>query len=468
MHRLEVINTLITKYNLNNYLEIGVNDGQVFDKIKAKYKLGVDPDCDTYKIDWKGTGAMFCDTSDNFFDQLNEHIKFDIIFIDGLHIADQVFRDIKNSIKHLSKNGYIVLHDCNPPTEHNASPEIHYGSWNGTVYLGYLDAVKTFNLEYYTVNTDFGCGILVPRNIDINKERETNINNWLEFDNNRDKLLNLISVDEFIEKNKIKKVSFVCTTYRRFYCVKRIVSQYKAQTYPNIELIIFNTDEEHPYELGFDDNNIIIINNGINYETGLPYENRGQICRDAVTHATGDYFMLADDDDIYLPWHIQQAVDGIEELGTDAWKPENSFFATQDKIMLCMNTLEASVIIKINRIREIGFRSDITGYEGLSWYSKLRDEKQLDEHNKNYLPSYCFNWGDPGEIAGHKQSGDINNPDNFENHKKATNDYVNDLLTPLDKNELEIFYKKYFDYIETNIDTFNQEYVNRYFKNYLK
>ena len=127
----------------------------------------------------------------------------------------------------------------------------------------------------------------------------------------------------------MKKVSFVCTSYRRFHCVRRIVAQYLAQTYPSKELIIFNTDEEHPYTMGFEDESIIVINNGIDYKSGLPYENRGQICRDAVTHATGDYFMLADDDDIYLPWHLQQAVEGIEEIGKDAWKPQKSFFATR-------------------------------------------------------------------------------------------------------------------------------------------
>ena len=61
------------------------------------------------------------------------------------------------------------------------------------------------------------------------------------------------------------KVSFVCTSYRRFYCVKRIVAQYYAQTHQNKELIIFNTDMEYPYELGFDDPNIIIVNNDTNY-----------------------------------------------------------------------------------------------------------------------------------------------------------------------------------------------------------
>lgn len=261
----------------------------------------------------------------------------------------------------------------------------------------------------------------------------------------------------------MKKVSFVCTSYRRFYCVKRILAQFNAQTYPNKELIIFNTDEEYPYVMENQPENVIIVNNGIDYQTGEPYTNRGFICRDAVTHATGDYFMLADDDDIYLPWHLQQAVEGIEELGTDAWKPEQSFFATADRVELTMNTLEASVIVKMDRIKEIGFREDMTGYEGLSWYTRLRDEKQLDEYNENYIPSYCFNWSDPSEVAGHKQSGDINNPDNFENHKKSSGDYCTGPLFPLDKSELDIVYQKYYDFLKSQENNISAEYYKKYF-----
>ena len=62
----------------------------------------------------------------------------------------------------------------------------------------------------------------------------------------------------------MEKISFVCTTYRRFTCVQRIVNQYYAQSYGNKELIIYNTDEEYPYTLGFYDPNIIVVNNGIN------------------------------------------------------------------------------------------------------------------------------------------------------------------------------------------------------------
>ena len=263
------------------------------------------------------------------------------------------------------------------------------------------------------------------------------------------------------------KVSFVCTTYRRFTCVERIVAQYHAQTYENKELIIFNTDTDYPYSLGFDDDSIIIVNNDKDYLTGEHYANRGQICRDAVTHATGDYFMLADDDDIYLPWHIEQAIDGIIENGKDAWKPQKSFFAAPDRIELCQNTLEASVIVKMNRIREIGFRSDLTGYEGLSWYTQLRDEGNLDENNTDYVPSYCFKWSDPSEIAGHKQSGDINNPDNFENHKAASCDYA---IRPLNDitDLINSVYKPYFDFINSNIDIFPKEKIIKYFHNTTK
>ena len=262
----------------------------------------------------------------------------------------------------------------------------------------------------------------------------------------------------------MKKVSFICTSYRRFYCVRRIISQFLSQTYSNVELIIFNTDVEYPFTDVVGLPNIKVINNNLDYITGKPYTNRGDICRDAVTHATGDYFMLADDDDVYLPWHIQQAVEGIEEIGQDAWKPEKSLFAAPGKIELVQNTMEASVIVKMDRIREIGFRSDLTGYEGLSWYTILRDEGQLNEHNKNYIPSYCFNWSDPPELAGHKQSGDIDNPKNFDNHKLASGDYATGPLTPLSISEVTLFYKPYIEWIRENVNQLNSEYYNRYFR----
>lgn len=260
------------------------------------------------------------------------------------------------------------------------------------------------------------------------------------------------------------KVSFVCTSYRRFRCVERIIAQYHAQTYENKELIIFNTDIEHPFSLGFNDNSIIIINNDLDYLTGKPYTNRGSICRDAVTHAVGDFFMLADDDDVYLPWHITQAVDGILSNGKDSWKPAKSMFSTRNQLDIVGNTMEASVIVKMQRIRDIGFRTDQTGYEGLSWYMQLRNEGELDEYNQDYVPSYCFNWSDPPDMCGHKQSGNISSPDNFNEHKKASKDFATRPFQKLPLHELNDFYSKYYMFLDRQYcdSKLNSVFFNRY------
>jgi len=266
----------------------------------------------------------------------------------------------------------------------------------------------------------------------------------------------------------MKKISFVCTTYRRYTCVTRIIEQYLQQDYKgDKELIIFNTDIENPMFLddSLKNENIIVINNNIDYKNGLEYKNRGQILRDSISHCNGNYFMLADDDDVYLPWHLRQAFDGILENGKDAWKPQKSMFSTLQKIEMVQNTLEASVIVKMDRIRKIGFREDLTGYEGLSWYTKLRDEGQLNENNTNYIPSYCFNWSDP-DIASHKQSGDIDNPDNFENHKKQSNDISNKPLKRYGEN-IKYFYKRYFDFIKENKNLYPLEFYNNYASYYM-
>lgn len=196
MNRLDIINFLIEKKNLKNYLEIGVFTGDVLNNCIAINKTGVDPVCNQYG----GIFPIHCEDSNEYFNKLDEECKFDLVFIDGLHVADQVFEDIVNSIKHLSNDGYIVLHDCIPDNEHNSRSylERHNGSkWNGDVYIGYIDAIKTYNIEHYTVDTDEGCGILIPRNINLNLERQNYSKGWNYFEENKKELINVISVDEF-------------------------------------------------------------------------------------------------------------------------------------------------------------------------------------------------------------------------------------------------------------------------------
>ena len=51
--------------------------------------------------------------------------RYDLVFVDGLHIADQVERDIVNSLAALAPGGMVVLHDCNPKSRKAARRRLH-------------------------------------------------------------------------------------------------------------------------------------------------------------------------------------------------------------------------------------------------------------------------------------------------------------------------------------------------------
>lgn len=223
-------------------------------------------------------------------------------------------------------------------------------------------------------------------------------------------------------KKKFKnKISCVMCTYGRFNIVQRSLSFFMDQDYPNKELIIFNTA---PTPLVLDNTlmnkNIKIINNSISYETKLPYTNIGDIRKDALTHATGNIYSCWDDDDFFMPYHLTQSIKYLIKTKKKAWKPKFSWWSQDggQTFERMGNHLEASVLVYIDQV----FFLKKTGDEHLGWFKNLLSIGQLDE-SMDVAPfeSYCYVWGD--ELAMHKQSGDINNPNNFENHKRESTDF---------------------------------------------
>lgn len=193
MNRSDIINFFIKKYKFKTYLEIGYDRGENYKKINIEYKESVDPAQGVYSHATP-THRM---TSDDFFMKNNR--KFDIIFIDGLHTSEQVDKDIKNAIQCLSKNGVIVLHDCNPMEETVQRVPRETKLWMGDVWKSFVKFIHSHDNNYksYTIDTDCGCGV-----IDTNLKSDYKIDlpteltfDWL--DKNRCSALNLISVDEF-------------------------------------------------------------------------------------------------------------------------------------------------------------------------------------------------------------------------------------------------------------------------------
>jgi hypothetical protein len=214
--------------------------------------------------------------------------------------------------------------------------------------------------------------------------------------------------------------------------MQRLLAFYFRQNYPEIKLLILNTGPdltldtgpEHARRdsLGLPVMNVKLINQAIDDETGKPYTNVGAVRRDALSYATGDIFCLFDDDDGYAPDHVERGVAGLlDNPRYRAWKPATSLYSPNGgrSFQPCANNLEASVFIWMDEIRKHGFRIG-TGDENLSWFHAVKDAGLLME-DPGARATYFYCWGDV--VAPHKQSGDMGNPANFENHKRASIDF---------------------------------------------
>tara|TARA_Y100000813_G_scaffold94724_1_gene67407 strand:- start:961 stop:1638 length:678 start_codon:yes stop_codon:yes gene_type:complete len=149
--RWDLIDYLIKKNNYLNYLEIGCDDDQLFSKVKIKNKIGVDP----------VSGGNVRKNSDDFF--LENKDKFDLVFIDGLHIYEQVKKDIINSLKFLNENGIILVHDCMPDSLSKQAVPRYKMKWNGDVWKAIVDLRQREDLDIFTCEIDQGIGIITKK-----------------------------------------------------------------------------------------------------------------------------------------------------------------------------------------------------------------------------------------------------------------------------------------------------------------
>ena len=151
-NRVSFITAATQKFNNCRYLEIGCDNNICFKSIPVIGKIGVDPD----------RGGNIKDTSDNFFKSNKD--RFDVIFIDGLHVYEQCRKDVINALKVLDKDGYIFLHDMTPRNwaEENV-PRLKDTLWTGNIWKVAIELSKTKGIDFHVVNADMGVGILKKR-----------------------------------------------------------------------------------------------------------------------------------------------------------------------------------------------------------------------------------------------------------------------------------------------------------------
>jgi hypothetical protein len=143
---LRRLNHLVRQLQLNRYLEVGLGNGGTFDGVRAKFKVGVDPhpwNPEVRHLD----NVQIC-TSDEYFRQhWDRGLKYDLILLDGLHTADQTYRDFVNSLHFAHEKTVWVIDDVVPNDVYSANPDSVEAikqrraatgsedcSWHGDVY----------------------------------------------------------------------------------------------------------------------------------------------------------------------------------------------------------------------------------------------------------------------------------------------------------------------------------------------
>ncbi|MGC1878450.1 MAG: class I SAM-dependent methyltransferase [Rhabdochlamydiaceae bacterium] len=190
---LDLLNYLIVMRGYKSYLEIGVADGHNLSSVAASHKVGVDPS------PAPNTSPIHRMTSDEFFNM--NHEMFDLIFIDGLHLHEQVLKDVENSLKCLNPGGLIVMHDCMPNTPEQQLRTPVPGAWNGDVWkaVAYM-RMHLEDVDLCVLDMDWGCGILTPNSHQtLIPELPISNMDWDYYAKNKQQVLNVKSVEEWVK-----------------------------------------------------------------------------------------------------------------------------------------------------------------------------------------------------------------------------------------------------------------------------
>jgi len=339
--RSRIINSLIKKIGAKKYLEIGVAGGENLSKIECEYKIGVDPNVNS--------PATFHVTSDNFFENNKE--TFDVIFIDGLHHANQVYKDILNSLDVLNDGGCIVCHDMNPEKEEYQIIPLRDGvvTWNGDCWKAFVRLRREReNLEMFVVNTDHGCGIIrrgKQTRIEI-KEKIT----YKNFDKHRKEWLNLIEVQDFFKsleaKNKIPVLGVPIVN--GVHWLRRLID---SIDYPVEELLIVNNNGRDQITPELDE--LTKINH--------PFIEKIRVCH--LPHNLGvggawnliiksylmsPYWIICNNDIAFTPGFLKEMVEKASGSGTEiVWPPSiNEYYVANGLGSFECFLLKPSVIEK--------------------------------------------------------------------------------------------------------------------------
>ena len=189
--RWDIINHVVQTIGARSYLEIGVSDGTNLRHLSdALEKWGVDPQPQIEGV--KACTTFVPSTSDGFFERNNR--RFDVVFVDGLHYANQACRDILNAARVAR---VVIAHDASPFTEAMQIVPPIQGEWTGDVWkaIARIRAEGTHLVR--TVDTDYGVAVILPNRGTGDEVRDLPHEAWIDLQQHRQTLLGLVQASEW-------------------------------------------------------------------------------------------------------------------------------------------------------------------------------------------------------------------------------------------------------------------------------
>ena len=142
--RLNLLASLLP--SCSTYLEVGVFRGTTLEATRVPFRVGVDP-APKFDTGLLPSGVVFFSgDSDSYFRGLERRVKFDLVYLDGLHEWKQTLRDLAHSLKHTQPYSLILLDDVRPLNALSSVPDMHTSlsaqrdegvmteEWQGDVY----------------------------------------------------------------------------------------------------------------------------------------------------------------------------------------------------------------------------------------------------------------------------------------------------------------------------------------------
>jgi len=183
---------------------------------------------------------------------------------------------------------------------------------------------------------------------------------------------------------------------------------------------------------------IKLVNDNLDSATGKQYTSLGSIYNDALKHVDADTELIThwDDDDTFLPNHIQSGIEGYERalgMGKLAYKPEKSYYRHSGGVELMGNNLEPSIFVNAQHLRLYGYSTTTTD-QHLQWLNPLMQENKLYV-DPNGEPTLIYDWNN--DVPTWKTSGAS---DNFGNYRNFSKDHGDLVITPAPRESVTKYY----------------------------